>query len=199
MRLRERVTSAATGAAVWLIPAVALASEQAEHGAAHHAVGPDKAFWFAVFNFVVFVGLLIKFTRQPIADFLAERHGALQKTIAEVKQQREELAQQQADLARALAEFESARAARVALATKAAQDEAEAIVREAREQANAMIEGARARAQGILQSGEDEAVRRFVNQLVQDAEAKIRSTDPATLDRGFVGRVSSSVQSGARS
>lgn len=86
-RLAGLLLAASLGLAASAAPALAASEEHAEgaHGeAAHGAVhGPDRKFYFSVFNFAVLLGVLVWGYRKYAAETFPNRRKALEQAIRE--------------------------------------------------------------------------------------------------------------------
>lgn len=173
----------------------ALAESGAGAAAGEHHPSPlDFSFIASVINFVLFVYLLIRFTKKPIADLIATRSEELKEVVAQVTAQREALAGQKAELEAAISELEAGANDRVMVAKQHAEEEARHLVEEARVQADSLISDAKARAEGILKSAEGDAIDHFVSSLLSELREQITATDSATVDAAFLGRVQAAVK-----
>jgi len=144
-------------ASVALLALAALAfPARAASGEAH---GPDWVMLgFQVLNTAILVAVLVRFTRQPLRDYLARRRGAIAGAIAEAD----------AELERARAELEGLRArlARV-------EQEEVALLRDAEERAEAERERTLARAGEVAMRVREEA-RRVAEQEIERARRTLR-------------------------
>lgn len=152
-------------AAAWVALLAVGAAAFPARAAGDAAHGPDwTMLGFQVLNTAILVALLVRFTRQPIRDFLARRKSSIAGAIA----------QADGELARARAELESLRArlARV-------EHEAAALLRSAEERADAEREHALARASEVGSRIREEA-RRVADQEIERARQALRE-EAATL------------------
>jgi F-type H+-transporting ATPase subunit b len=147
------VTRAALLLAFALAAQPALAAEGAEHGPSWGMLG------FQVLNTAILAGVLVRFARRPIREFLAQRRQSIARGIEDAE----------SALRAARAELDALRA-RLARA----DDEAAALERAAAEQAEAERERSLARAQAAAERIREEA-RRVAEQEVESARQALRA------------------------
>jgi F-type H+-transporting ATPase subunit b len=131
----------------------ALAAEGAEHGPSWGMLG------FQVLNTAILAGVLVRFARRPMREFLAQRRQSIARGIEDAE----------SALRAARAELDALRA-RLARA----DDEAAALERAAAEQAEAERERSLARAQAAAERIREEA-RRVAEQEVESARQALRA------------------------
>lgn len=74
----------------WAMPAVALASENAHHDAAHHGGVPWATLLFSTINAGLFAFILARYAWPPIRTWIAERRATIVQTLAEAERAKRE-------------------------------------------------------------------------------------------------------------
>lgn len=171
-----------------LMAATARAAEESHQAGAH----PDFLFFAAVFNFGLFVVLLVIFLRKPLAVFLRRRRLELEDLIQRVLRQQEELEKQKKELAQALADLDGETEARLRDAKDAAAREGEQVLAEAQRQAQQIVKDAETRSQQMLRQVAEQAKQEFVDQLLAATTVQMQKVLTAEVDQTYAALVADS-------
>ena len=159
---------------VLLLPAVALAADEAGHGESGGLISVDKSLIVQAVNFGLLLLVLWKLLYRPFVAKMEERTAAIKASLDEAQRARAEALRQQEDnAARLRASYAEAQAVREA-ALKEAAEEQRRLVGAARAEAQRLVAAARAQIDGDVRRARDELRQEMSDLATRVAERLIR-------------------------
>ena len=160
------------------LPALALASEGAEHGS--HGV---ETLFLPVVNFVIYLALLIYFVRKPIVSGWEKRRLDIENLASRGEKELAEAQRQLQEVQVALQGVEQ-RVQEISLSlTKASEEEVKQIIVEAQNKAQATVEQANRKVAAESRALEDTLRKELLEQVLRSAEKLVQGRASAASDK----------------
>ena len=158
-----------------LVPALALAASEGEHGGGG-LISLDKSLIIQMLNFLILLAILYRLLYKPLLAKMEERSAAIKKSLDEAQAARAEAARQAEEnaerLRAAYAEAQSIRAA----ALKEAAEEQRKLVEAARREAQQLVESAKAQTEADIRRAREELRREVSEIAIAVAEKLVRKS-----------------------
>jgi len=158
-----------------LVPALALAASEGEHGGGG-LISLDKSLIIQMLNFLILLAILYRLLYKPLLAKMEERSAAIKTSLDEAQAARAEAARQAEEnaerLRAAYAEAQSIRAA----ALKEAAEEQRKLVEAARREAQQLVESAKAQTEADIRRAREELRREVSEIAIAIAEKLVRKS-----------------------
>jgi F-type H+-transporting ATPase subunit b len=124
-------------------------------------------------NFLILAFIIVRYTRRPLKNFLADRKSDLEQEIKRLEQEKEEIAAQVDRARKRLEESEETLSALKTRILKEGEQERERIIQDARAQSQVMLESARQKTENQVRQATHKVISEIVDSAVARALARL--------------------------